>query len=306
LILSALIFVVADYRFAGFPSRLPHAVVEDAAVAQDINPRRAACDRPSIKRLDAGDVCRLGDDGQAPQFALLGDSFGDALMPGVDVAARADGMAGYALTVSGCAPLVEVSRPKGDGSCEGLMQHALRFLETRPDVKKIIIVARWTAIVSGRRFGAFGGDQSFYMADSLTKKLGAEENQQVLERALTRMADLLPGRQIIVLAYLPEQRVDVPYDIAMRRLRGLDLAASAVPRSVYDQRQAPVRQVMQYMVKSSPNVHVVDVGGALCGPAVCDAEVGGRPRFADDNHISRTTAVSLAPELERALRISSP
>ncbi len=283
----------------GFPGRLSPAVVAAASAGDDINPRRAACDRPSLARITAGDLCRIGagSGGAEPTFVLYGDSFGDAMMPGIDRAAATAGLAGYSLVHSGCLPLPGVGQP--DPACDQTGPVVLRFLRGRPEIRTIVIVARWSAAVSATRIGAFTRSDLF-LTDGLSRERSAAETGQVAERALARLLEQFGDRRFVVLAYSPEQEIDVPRTLALDRLRAAPVRPG-VSRQSYDLRQAPVHRMLDRLAAGHANLAVIDLGEALCNRTSCPLVRDGRILYADDNHLSRAGALMLAPIFAQAL-----
>ena len=296
-------FGAAAHFAHGFPARLDPAVVAAASASDDINPRRAACDRPSLARIASGDLCRVGAaTAQRPTFALYGDSFGDAMMPGIDRAAAAAGVSGYSLVHSGCQPLPGVSQP--DAGCRPVGPAVLEFLRNHREVRTVVLAARWSAAVSATRFGAFT-QSDLFLTDDLSLERSGAESARVTERAIAGMLDRFADRQFVVLAYAPEQAVDAPRALALGRLRAQP-DRPGVSRQDYDQRQAPVRRMFTRLAAHHANLAVIDLGEALCGRQSCPLIRDGQVLYADDNHLSRAGAVMLAPVFARAFGSPDP
>jgi hypothetical protein len=49
---------------------------------------------------------------------------------------------------------------------------------------------------------------------------------------------------------------------------------------------------------------MVDIGALLCGSAICGSTRNGNPIYVDDNHLSRSEALALAPAFVSTLRQS--
>lgn len=303
-ILAAIAFGLACQITRGFPQRLPAPVVAAARAQDDINPRRAQCDRQAPARVIGGAVCTLGAKGAGirPSFALFGDSFGDAVMPGIDLAASRRGLAGYSVVHSGCLPLAGVRQP--DPSCARSGRAADAFLLSHPGLRTIVVVARWSAAISATRAGAYA-QTGLYLADAQSHEESTAETARVLERALSRMLDRFADRRIVIIAYSPEQAVDVPRSLALARLWHRP-ENPGVARAAYDQRQAPVHRMFDRLGRAHPNLAVFDAGAVLCTAQGCPIVRDGAILYADDNHLSRSGALALAPALEAALSAVVP
>lgn len=284
-------FAVVVHLMAGIPGRFSPEVQAYAATALDTNPARNACDSPSHKRLDGDDVCSLGAPDAPLSFALIGDSFGDAVAPGVDQAAKDAGRRGLVLTHSGCFPLAGVQQTDNI-SCNGVMNATLGLMERHPEIKDVIIVARWTSAFLGTRFGQF--EQSgWFLKDDETRQLGYDENRNVFERGMVRTLHALDGRNITIFAYIPEQRYDVPRAMAMHSAFGRPQQVDLL-RSDHEKRQLEMRGAFKKLTQASPTpFRVIDVGASLCNAQSCGVIRDGVVLYADDNHLSRSGGIAL-------------
>jgi len=297
-ILVAIIFGAAAHVEGGFPGRLPHEVVRLARSAADINPMREACDRKTAYDVKAGRSCALGMvKSSETTWALWGDSFADALMPGFDAAGKIAGQRGVALVQSGCYPLPSVMQMSAD--CELVSNANLAFLEEHHEIRTVVLVARWTSAVTGVRLGTFS-KSGLWLTDATSKAIGATENRKVTLRGVERIVDRLPGRRIVVVAHIPEQRVDAPRVLALDLLLGRNLERGEL-RADYDGRREKVQSVLTDITESGRRLEVLDLGTTLCDHVRCPLLENGIVRFVDDNHLSATLAISLAPQFAKAL-----
>ena len=279
----------------GVPERLPEPVRVAAMAAYDESPDSDACHNRSPERVDQDQVCVLGS-GSRPSFVLLGDSFADALVPGIDAAARDAGRRGFVITKGGCPPLLEVGPP----ACQAFNLAALGFLGRHPEIDTVVLMARWSGFAEGSRFGE--DRPKLPLTDALSVTPGPEENRRVLERGFERSLKALAPRRIVVIAFMPEQPVSPPRAVAMARQLGSGGDEIGVDRATYDQRQAHARALLDRLVQRGL-VSVIDLGAALCAADRCPAERDGIVLYRDDNHISMTAAISIKETLGRAFSL---
>ncbi|WP_058601939.1 acyltransferase family protein [Aureimonas ureilytica] len=284
---------------AGFPGRLPERARADAAAALDTNPRRAACDRLAPDRLQAGEACVIGDPNAAEaDFLFMGDSFADASLPGMSEAARRMGRKGYALVHSGCFALAGVDQP--DPDCRPFVDAALAFAKRHSELKQAVLTARWTSALLGNRFGQSKGE-NWLITDEASPAPSLAENRAVFRRGLARLMDGLAPMQVSLVAFIPEQRYDVPRALMLHDLYGHPAQAS-LPLALHEARQAPLRAAFADLARTQ-SFQLVDVGASLCSVAQgCPMQRGGVVLYADDNHLSRSGALALSDVLARALR----
>jgi peptidoglycan/LPS O-acetylase OafA/YrhL len=290
----------------GLPQRFDLRTRVFAMGAFDINPRRRECDTRSPTRVLADDICRLGAPDGVPTFALLGDSFGDALVPGVDAVARAEQRQGLILTMAGCYPLVGLNMPDGN-ACRLFVDAAIKRINEDPSIDTVILVGRWSTAVLGTRYGYGAGPSWFIADDQTTGALGPEENLQVLRRGLQRTLSALHSKRIFIVAYVPEQKVFVPQAAALSQLLKRDEPVG-VSRAIFDLRQRKVHDWLDEGARLGAYT-VLDVGALLCNVDHCAATRDGKSLYSDDNHLSGTGAKYIgsiiAPALARRVKPAS-
>ncbi len=159
----------------------------------------------------------------------------------------------------------------------------------------MILVGRWTSAIEGSRYGA-EMSKGWYIADGDTTHPGYDENRAVFARGFARTVAAFPGRSVYVVAYIPEQPFNVPQAEALCRYLGKP-CPGGVARADFDRRQAHVRQVLS---GDAERLHysVIDLGAELCSAADCPALSGGAALYSDDNHLSRTGALSVEAALD--------
>ncbi len=293
-----LAFTLATHVTGGFTGRFHEPARSYAAAALDTNPRRGECDRIAIDRLRAGEACLIGDPGaQAPSFVFIGDSFADAEMPAMDEAARRAGRKGYALVHSGCFPLVGVRQSNLE--CRDFVDAALAFVKSHPELGQAIVTARWTSALLGNRFGQLRGE-GWFITDDASPAPGYAENAAVFRRGLARMVEALRPLDVTLLAFVPEQRFDVPRALMFHALFGRP-SETSLPLSLHEARQAPLRQALAEVARAHP-FRIVDVGARLCSPERgCPMLLDATPLYADDNHLSRSGGLAIADLFGKAL-----
>ena len=296
---AGLAFAFVVHAGQGFPARFQQPARGFAAAALDTNPQRQHCDRLPPERIAAGQACTLGSAGpDAPAFVLIGDSFGDAAAPGIDESARALGLKGLSLTYSGCFPLLGARQD--NPACARFMAAAAAYVTSHPAVRNVVLVGRWTSALLGDRYGQVR-TQGWYVQDAQSTERSTGENRRVFERSFDRLLAAFDGRRVAVVAYIPEQRYDVPRALALSATFGFPVQP-ALPVGLHEQRQGELRGAFERLRARHP-FEVVDVGRALCGAVVCDVLRSGVPLYADDNHLSAHGAEALAEVWSAALGV---
>jgi peptidoglycan/LPS O-acetylase OafA/YrhL len=278
-------------KTSGLPGRFGPAALAIAAGAMDINPARAACDGKSIADIQQGSVCTIGRKGAPISFAVLGDSFADALSPGLDAAANQAGRRGFVFTRGGCYALVGAN--SGD-DCADFVDAAIARLKATPSIRDVVLVSRWAAAAEASRFGATAW-RNLFMTDAESRGPSDAENLAVFARSLDRDAAALRGYRVTMVAYIPEQLANVPEAGAVRAQWGL-AGSFGTPRATVERRQANVRRLLEGAAQRD-GFTVIDAMPALCDAVTCRAIDAGKALYSDDNHLSRFGALEEVPAL---------
>jgi peptidoglycan/LPS O-acetylase OafA/YrhL len=292
LIASAVFYVTG-----GLPSRFSPQTQAFAMGAFDVNPRRAECDSRSPDSVLADQVCRIGVKDGAATFAVLGDSFGDALLPGIASAAQAVDRKGLVLTAAGCYPLLGIAMPD-NSKCRPYMDAAIERIRRDQSIETVFIIGRWTTAILGMRFG-YGEAPTWLIRDDQTAAVGVAENEAVVRRSLARTVEALAPKKIVIVAYIPEQKVYVPQAAALSELFDRK-EPIGVSREVFDARQRKVHELLD-AGQGKGLFSVIDVGAKLCNDERCSATDQGIALYSDDNHLSASGANHISNLFSKAL-----
>jgi peptidoglycan/LPS O-acetylase OafA/YrhL len=291
------VFAGITHLALGFPFRFDEPSRSYAAAALDTNPRRQSCDRLPPQRIALGQACEIGSTAPTePSFIVIGDSFGDAVSPGISAVALSLGRKGSSLTHSGCFPLAGVRQSNPE--CALFMDAAVAHVVAHPEIHDVILVGRWTSALLGDRFGQVRA-KGWFIEDEQSAAPSLAENRKVFERGFERTLAAFAGRRVAVVAHIPEQRYDVPRALALSAQLGHP-AQPALPIAAHRQRQAELRAVFARL-REHHHFELIDAGASICGESVCDVLRAGTALYADDNHLSQHGAMALGDVWAAAL-----
>jgi peptidoglycan/LPS O-acetylase OafA/YrhL len=283
LMASAAILSVLDQHMARFSPQ-----VAQLARAAEVNVGwYSRCETLSIARIQKGEVCTIGTTNVAPTFAVIGDSIGSALMPGIAAAAVKEGRSGLVLTYAGCRPLLAVISP--NARCQPHLEAALALLKARPGIERVIVLGRWANMAEGNRFGESHSPPK-YLMDAQTAKPTYRDGQRVFDQSMRRLLARLFGKVVSVVAFVPEQSIHVPRVLSMRALRGAP-PIRGISREQHERRNANVRRILTAAAQEH-GAQVIDFGQFACDSTECPVVTSaGEPLYRDDNHPSEHAAL---------------
>lgn len=252
----------------------------------------------------------VGDERAKPTFALWGDSHARALIHSIEDQALKSGMSGYVITNPAQPPVIGINKIAVDanhirtyGYLDQSNKNILRFLKTHPEIKTIILSARWTENVLGNSYKREEPFTiSFERADQNSKQ--KIPNDVLMKEGLTKTVRTLLDmkRNVVLVSMVPEIGHDaVRYYLLKTRFP--DLYGEITPtREEYDHRNKKVMAMLSELARL-PNV-------TLVVPAERLFEKSGRAMimfnnqllYRDDNHLSSYGAHFVAPAFDEVFR----
>ncbi len=291
----------------GFPQRLPDAVAQVAAVAEERPAQRERCEGVDI---DPQLLCRVNMADVDPTFLLWGDSHAMMSMMAIGQAAAATGRNGLLAATNGCAPLLGVYRPaRGRTDCRAYNQATLDMIEQLPQLQTIVLMARWPRYAEATPFGE-ESSEILWLADAAGTAATPAENRAMFSTALTRTVQSLVdlGREVVIIGAVPEAGVEVPIKLAKAKWWGAG-ADLALPLANFAERQQYVDETIRALSSQlAPAVRYQPVAPALCSTASCTlVSDDGMPLYFDDNHLSRIGLETIQPVLnEMFIHLNEP
>ncbi len=252
-------------RSDGLPERFDKNVRELA----DIEPP------PTLPEIDikqaAGYKAILGDEKDKESFILWGDSHSAATRIGFDQLARENQVKGYHLGYRACMPSVS-DIPSMEAKCNEINRGTVEFLTLHPDIKTIVLVARWSAYVE--------------LLEHHYKK-GKELHQKPFEFYLGEMIEMFKaqGRKVVIVTeapVAPEQKIRL---YLIRQMRFGTPSALFIPLEEHHKQQAQVDAALMSL-KKNHDFKLIDISKTMCQDGRCPMMGEGEAYYKDDDHLS--------------------
>lgn len=229
--------------------------------------------------------CLRGAPGRGASFALIGDSHGEALAPGIFAAAEAAGVAGLQVTQSGWRPLHPWLRSEWEDADLGKAPQVRRVLAD-PAIRKVLLVVSWSSALG----------ESYHREDSAVLAAG----ERVVPETLATLIRKHPGKHFVLVSEVPVSeafglREQAQADVFGRRFD------PAVPRARQDEDNARIVRLLAPVTRL-PNVSWLDLTPAMCDALRCPGARDGRSQYVDAGHVTPAYARSLAPVFAPAFR----
>lgn len=300
------LFALMLVRTDGWPQRLPREVAAIAAVARE--GRGSPCVRSTAAELNAS-PCFIGLPGKPPTFAVWGDSHGDAMISAISDLAAARGVAGEAMVMRGCAPLLGgpvlppyTGVPESfEKVCVPFREAAFARIAANPSIRTVILIARWSIHSDLTGFGAADRERIAPFRHQGWFRDARRAARESFATAVPQTIAALEaaGKKVVILLSIPEARQPVPEAMARASLTGAPLTVAARRQDFLEYTVFP-RQVLERAALEQ-GVTLVDPATVLCPDERCRIGEAGRPFYFDDDHLSRFGAEQVAPLLAPAI-----
>jgi peptidoglycan/LPS O-acetylase OafA/YrhL len=287
----------------GFPQRLSMEVQDWERGRSAELARVYACGRNIDKQLKSNSPCSIGQtSGRAG--LLWGDSHANSLVAALETAGGPTGTGFYYGADPGCPPVLGVAL---DQQCIAANDARIAFLEINPDVKAIILVARWAFYLKGNA-ADLGPAEAATESQALVTRNGRRLERgsivagRTFEAALRETVGRLlgAGKTVILVYPWPEVGFDVLSVGARLRSRGVDPDAFQRPIALYDRRQDSVIPMLDALPDHARLIRIYPAT-KLCDGRYCSTFVAGEPLYIDDDHLSSRGSQLLAPLVATAL-----
>ncbi len=256
--------------------------------------------------LDAS--CILGSESNI-KGALVGDSHGYAISFALNELATEKNIGFYQMTFNGCPNIGSIYRQDfgADEKCADFNQEVAQHIAATPSIEYVIMVSRWTRMLSDRGFdnGEGGVEHNDHLIDIITN--GVRENnpesvrikklQQKLENTIQHYLDA--GKKVILVYPIPEVGWATPKFIAHQKLFGGGSQKNSTSYERFKERNKISFDTLN-AIPEQDNLIRVYPDQVLCNSYVkdrCVFELNGEALYFDDNHLAKPGALMVVKEI---------
>lgn len=309
---TLVVFSVANYvdNKHGFRHRLPIAFVEETLQRSGSSSVSMTADgRDCRSKIEAGEICEIGDPEAMRTWALIGDSHASQYTASIDALFREANESGYLLARYTCGYAIGV-RLVGDheGLCEEHNESVQKWLLDNADIETVIVAERGPYYYSKQRYdngsGARESGQKYWFEPKQKLRDMAYETA-VLSSMMQPLRTLLEaGKRVVIIQPIPEFGWDVPRYFYRQVMRGQQEIDISIKSAVYDERTAPFRRAVDQVAGLESNLVVVDPKPVFCDEERCKAYKNGYLLYQDDDHLTRFGADQVVGRVASELGIA--
>ncbi len=236
------------------------------------------------------EICAIGPENKTPQVLIWGDSHVRAMREGLAKAAQDTQVAGMIIWRAGCPPVFDLTKDENtatatqDAACYTANQQVRTALHQLDEIELVFLVGRWAYYEQGRGVGRDSGN---HVEVRLTN---AATFSEALMKTMKEISDT--NKTVTVLRQMPEiAEYDARYVArALAHGRLNDTAILSVSRDSATLRAGQVDRQLR-----TSGVDLIDGWNVPCDDTTCTAIDGEIGYYFDNNHITNSAAILMAP-----------
>ena len=253
-------------------------------------------------------LCNVGFAEAEPTFLVFGDSHALSLLDSFDFAGNKTERKGVFAGTPGCVPFLNIYALRVyryETDCYSLNRRVLELVDNSPNIRLVILVARWSYYTDGNYYGNDWSHLSLIKNGNLTKKASRE----AFEFGLRATADALAQRGVTlkIITQIPHQ-IHSPkaayFQIHQRTTNSEEvpvrLRALSVNREKHEKLQKYSNELFQRHVEDYA-FEVITLDGHFCDERKCLIGNDEFSYYYDDNHLSVQGAMQANDSIVRSL-----
>lgn len=275
----------------GYKVRFSSEVEKYSKGALDTNLDRKNCHSISIERIKKHDLCKLGKEKSKPDFIVWGDSYADAMMPGLKQEAEKKNTYGWFVSSSGCAPLLGDKQGESKSAiCETFNREMVKIVRELK-IQNVLLISAW-------RPKAEPSSEMQGQVDQQSLKLDPKRNQSFIQK-YGKVLQVLKesGAHIWIVHKIPKPDFNVPSYLARYEFQKKEKSKLKIPYQKFGIDYQLTSQMISELEKYS-HFGIIDPSKILCSDISCDIEKNGDPLYYDHHHLSATGAKYVMPAFD--------
>lgn len=233
--------------------------------------------------------CRESGTDTSPMVALMGDSHGNSLYPGLLKSYTAQGTGLLHVGEASCPTLSDVrvfSFGSSNESCAAFAEKYLARITRDPRIHTVILVSRGPLYVQGNGFGRVERDSR---TDLSSLDGSVTDRAMLFLEGYSKTIDRLEaaGKRVIFYAQVPELgfKPKVCLDLGIS-IFGRAREICGLPLSEVTERQTTYRKLLSQLQMRHPQMRTYEPMKKLCDTQHCYALLEGHMLYRDDDHLS--------------------
>ena len=285
------------FKFDGIKNRFSNEINNISNFINDINPRRDEClgkqDDSQLKK------CTYGDGPLS--LIVVGDSHASAMLNGV-INALPNNTSLISFTISGCPTVKNLKKTNmPEYSCGERVKDIINDIKTNYSTDiPILVINRANAIFQGEPENDKSNQPIRYInAPSLI--FDEEYYAQMRNAYVDTLKDLSASHKVYITRPTPEAKKEISNLAAKIFKYHLPTQDLTITWNEYYERSKQAWKAQDMAARSNGNIQIIDLSKEFCDKETCYFTQNNLPLFYDDDHMSWTASLKLAPIFKKEI-----
>ena len=285
------------FKFDGVKNRFSNEINNISNTINDINPRRDEClgkqDDSQLKK------CTYGDGPLS--LIVVGDSHASAMLNGV-INALPNNTSLISFTISGCPTVKNLKKTNmPEYSCGERVKDIINDIKTNYSTDiPILVINRANAIFQGEPENDKSNQPIRYI-NTPSLVFDEEYYAQMRNAYVDTLKDLSASHKVYITRPTPEAKKEISNLAAKIFKFHLPTQDLTITWNEYYERSKQAWKAQDMAAQSTKNIQIIDLSREFCDNETCYFTQNNLPLFYDDDHMSWTASLKLAPIFKKEI-----
>lgn len=285
------------FKFDGVKNRFSNEINNISNTINDINPRRDEClgkqDDSQLKK------CTYGDGPLS--LIVVGDSHASAMLNGV-INALPNNTSLISFTISGCPTVKNLKKTNmPEYSCGERVKDIINDIKTNYSTDiPILVINRANAIFQGEPENDKSNQPIRYI-NTPSLVFDDEYYAQMRNAYVDTLKDLSASHKVYITRPTPEAKKEISNLAAKIFKYHLPTQDLTITWNEYYERSKQAWKAQDMAAQSTKNIQIIDLSREFCDNETCYFTQNNLPLFYDDDHMSWTASLKLAPIFKKEI-----
>lgn len=285
------------FKFDGVKNRFSNEINNISNTINDINPRRDEClgkqDDSQLKK------CTYGDGPLS--LIVVGDSHASAMLNGV-INALPNNTSLISFTISGCPTVKNLKKTNmPEYSCGERVKDIIYDIKTNYSTDiPILVINRANAIFQGEPENDKSNQPIRYI-NTPSLVFDEEYYAQMRNAYVDTLKDLSASHKVYITRPTPEAKKEISNLAAKIFKYHLPTQDLTITWNEYYERSKQAWKAQDMAAQSTKNIQIIDLSREFCDNETCYFTQNNLPLFYDDDHMSWTASLKLAPIFKKEI-----
>ena len=285
------------FKFDGVKNRFSNEINNISNTINDINPRRDEClgkqDDSQLKK------CTYGDGPLS--LIVVGDSHASAMLNGV-INALPNNTSLISFTIGGCPTVKNLKKTNmPEYSCGERVKDIINDIKTNYSTDiPILVINRANAIFQGEPENDKSNQPIRYI-NTPSLVFDEEYYAQMRNAYVDTLKDLSASHKVYITRPTPEAKKEISNLAAKIFKYHLPTQDLTITWNEYYERSKQAWKAQDMAAQSTKNIQIVDLSREFCDNETCYFTQNNLPLFYDDDHMSWTASLKLAPIFKKEI-----